>query len=75
MGGRAGRLQLKEGDVRSGVIEFPNEEKAEGVREILLAMQKEYLIELGDAVIAVKEADERIKLFQPVTQDAASGKL
>jgi uncharacterized membrane protein len=29
------------------VIEFPSEAKAEGVREMLLAMQKEYLIELG----------------------------
>jgi hypothetical protein len=28
------------------VIELPTEEKAEGVRELLLAMQKEYLIEL-----------------------------
>jgi uncharacterized membrane protein len=26
------------------VIEFPSEKKAEGVREMLLAMQKEYLI-------------------------------
>jgi uncharacterized membrane protein len=58
------------------VIEFPSEEKAEGVRELLLAMQKEYLIELGDAVVAVKGADGRIKLsqlFQPVAQRAASG--
>jgi acetyl-CoA acetyltransferase len=29
------------------VIEFPSEAKAEGVREMLLAMQKEYLIEVG----------------------------
>jgi len=29
------------------VIEFPSEETAEGVRGRLLAMQKEYLIELG----------------------------
>ena len=43
------------------VIEFPTEEKAEGVREILLPMQKEYLIELGDAVIAVKEDSGRVK--------------
>jgi hypothetical protein len=28
------------------VIEFPSEAKAEDVREMLLAMQKEYLIEL-----------------------------
>ena len=54
------------------VIEFPSEEKAEGVREMLLAMQKEYLIELGDAVIAVKEANGRVKLnqlFQPVAHE------
>ena len=58
------------------VIEFPSEEKAEGVREMLLAMQKEYLIELGDAVVAVKDAGGRVKLnqlLQPVTQGAVSG--
>ena len=58
------------------VIEFPSEAKAEGVRETLLAMQKEYLIELGDAVVAVKEANGRVKLnqlFQPVAQGAVSG--
>src|SRR6516162_10094477 len=57
------------------VIEFPSEEKAEGVREMLLAMQKEYLIELGDAVIAVKEAGGRVKLnqlFQLVAHVAVS---
>ena len=43
------------------VIEFPSEEKAEGVRTLLLAMQKEYLIELGDAVVAVKDANGRVK--------------
>ena len=60
------------------VIEFPTEAKAEGVREMLLAMQKEYLIELGDAVVAVKEAAGRVKLnqlFQPVAHGAASGML
>jgi uncharacterized membrane protein len=60
------------------VIEFPSEERAEGVRETLLAMQKEYLIELGDAVIAVKEPSGRVKLnqlFQPVAHGAASGAL
>ena len=58
------------------VIEFPSEEKAEGVRETLLAMQQEYLIELGDAIVAVKDANGRIKLnqlFQPVKQGAVSG--
>ena len=60
------------------VIEFPTEAKAGGVREMLLAMQKEYLIELGDAVVAVKEANGRVKLnqlFQPVAQGAVSGML
>jgi uncharacterized membrane protein len=60
------------------VIEFPSEAKAEGVREMLLAMQKEYLIELGDAVVAVKDDRGRIKLnqlFQPVAQGAVSGML
>jgi hypothetical protein len=37
-------------------IAFPTEAKAEQVRQKLLAMQKEYIIELGDAVIAVKDA-------------------
>jgi uncharacterized membrane protein len=59
------------------VIEFPTEEKAEGVREMLLAMQKEYLIELGDAVVALN-VNGRVKLnqlFQPVAQGAVSGML
>ena len=60
------------------VIEFPSEAKAEGVRETLLAMQQEYLIELGDAVVAVKQPDGRVKLnqlFQPVARGAVSGML
>ena len=60
------------------VIEFPSEEKAEGVREMLLAMQQEYLIELGDAVVAVRDENGRVKLnqlFQPVKQGAVSGLL
>ena len=58
------------------VIEFPNEEKAEGVREMLLAMQREYLIELGDAVIAVKQPNGGVKLnqlFHPTAAGAVSG--
>jgi uncharacterized membrane protein len=60
------------------VIEFSTEAKAEGVREMLLAMQKEYLIELGDAVVAVKDDRGRVKLnqlFQPVAHGAVSGML
>jgi uncharacterized membrane protein len=60
------------------VIEFPSEAKAEGVREMLLAMQNEYLIELGDAVVAVKDDRGRVKLnqlFQPAAHGAVSGML
>src|SRR3954468_19339483 len=53
------------------VIAFPTEAKAEEVRQKLFAMQKEYLIELGDAVIAVKDAHGRIKLNQCLNSTAA----
>jgi uncharacterized membrane protein len=53
------------------VIAFPTEAKAEEVRQKLLAMQKEYLIELGDAVIAAKDAQGHIKLNQLVNTTAA----
>ncbi len=58
------------------VIEFPTEAKAEEVRQKLLAMQTEYLIELGDAVVATKCAEGQVKLnqlFQPVKTGAVSG--
>jgi uncharacterized membrane protein len=48
------------------VIEFPSEAKAEEVRQKLLAMRTEYLIELGDAVIAVKQPNNQVKLNQIV---------
>ena len=60
------------------VIEFPSEAKAEEVRHKLLDMQKEYLIDLGDAVIAVKQPNGRIKLnqlFHPTAAGAATGTL
>src|SRR5262249_35663702 len=53
------------------VIAFPTEAKAEEVRQKLLAMQKDYLIELGDAVIAVKDAEGRVKLNQLINTTAA----
>jgi uncharacterized membrane protein len=52
-------------------IAFESEQKAEEVREKVLAMQKEYLIELSDAVVAVKDANGRIKLNQLVNTTAA----
>lgn len=50
---------------------FPNEEKAEEVRNKILGLQKDYLIDIGDAVIAVKKADGRIKLDQLMNTTAA----
>lgn len=59
-------------------IAFPTEQKAEEVRQRLLALQREYLIELGDAVVVVKDADGRIKLNQlinPTATGALSGAM
>jgi uncharacterized membrane protein len=53
------------------VIAFPTEAKAEEVRQKLFAMQKEYLIELSDAVIAVKDLEGHVKLNQLVNTTAA----
>jgi uncharacterized membrane protein len=52
-------------------IAFSSEEKAEQVRQKLLGMQKEYLIELGDAVIAVKQENGHVKLNQLLNTTAA----
>jgi len=52
-------------------IAFPNEQKAEEVRDRILALQKEYIIEIGDAVIAVKDEKSRVKLNQLVNLTAA----
>ncbi|WP_137124305.1 DUF1269 domain-containing protein [Roseomonas sp. HF4] len=60
------------------VVSFPTEAQAEEVRTRLLGMQKEYLIELGDAVVAVKGPDGTVKLnqvFNPTAMGAASGAL
>lgn len=45
-------------------IVYPSEAKAEEVRQQLLKLQKEYLISLNDAVIAVKTDQGTIKLNQ-----------
>jgi uncharacterized membrane protein len=60
------------------VIAFPTEAKAEEVRKKLLDMQQEYLIELDDAVVAVKQPNGHIKLnqlFHPTAAGAAGGAL
>lgn len=58
------------------VIVYPTEEKAEEVRTRLIELQKEYLITLGDAVIATKTDAGKIKLnqlFSTTTAGAVSG--
>ena len=60
------------------VIAFASEDKAEAVREKVLKMQQQYLIELEDAVVAVKRADGHVKLNQmvnPMAISAASGTM
>lgn len=46
------------------VIVYPTEAKAEEIRQKLFSLQKEYLIELSDAVIAVKQENGKVKLNQ-----------
>ena len=58
------------------VIVYPTEAKAEEVRQRLFELQKEYLIKLGDAVIATKTEAGKIKLnqlFSTTAAGAASG--
>jgi uncharacterized membrane protein len=60
------------------VVEFSSEAKAEEVRQRLLGLQQEYLIDLEDAVIAIKQPNGRIKLnqlFHPAAAGAAYGSL
>jgi len=52
-------------------IVYPSEARAEEVRQRLLKLQREYLITIGDAVIAVKAEDDSIKLNQLVNTTAA----
>lgn len=52
-------------------IVFESEEKAEEVRNKILAMSKEYLIDIGDAAIAVKTDSGKVKLNQLMNMTAA----
>ena len=53
------------------VIGYDDEFKAEEVRLMLRKMQKDYLIDLEDAVVAVKNAKGKVKLHQAVNLTAA----
>jgi len=52
-------------------IVYPSEAKAEDVRQRLVNLQKEYLMQLSDAVIAVKTEAGPVKLNQLVNTTAA----
>jgi uncharacterized membrane protein len=53
------------------IIAYKDEETAEAARAKILELQKEYLIEVGDAVVAVRRPDGHIKLNQLVNTTAA----
>lgn len=53
------------------VVAYPSQYKAEEVRLQLLKIQKEYLIDLEDAAIAVKQDNGKIKLHQLYNLTAA----
>ena len=46
------------------VIVYPTEARAEEMRQKIISLQKEYLIEIGDAAIAVMHEDGKVKLNQ-----------
>ena len=57
-------------------IAFDNEKQAEEVRDKVLEMQREYLIEVDDAVVVVRDQNGRVKLNQlahPVAGGALAG--
>jgi uncharacterized membrane protein len=53
------------------VIDYESEVKAEEVRLALLKMQKQYLIDLADAVVVVRDANGKVKLRQLYNLTAA----
>lgn len=46
------------------VIVYPTEARAEEMRQKVISLQKEYLIQIGDAAIAVMTEDRKVKLNQ-----------
>ncbi len=52
-------------------VVFPSEEKAEDVRQKILGMTKDYIIDIGDAVIATKTDSGKVKLNQLMNTTAA----
>ena len=52
-------------------IEYDDQFKAEEIRLALMKMQKDYLIDLADAVVAVKDQKGKVRLHQAVNVTAA----
>jgi uncharacterized membrane protein len=52
-------------------VVFPSEQKAEEVRQKILELTKEYLIDIGDAAIATKTDKGSVKLNQLMNTTAA----
>lgn len=58
------------------IIADESEAIAESARQKLLELKKEYLIEIGDAIVAVRQPNGTVKLdllTNPTTTDAATG--
>jgi uncharacterized membrane protein len=53
------------------IIAYPDEATAEAARAKLIELQKQYLIQLGDAVVAVRRPDGTVKLNQLLNTTAA----
>ncbi|MBR0661583.1 DUF1269 domain-containing protein [Neoroseomonas oryzicola] len=53
------------------IVAYPDEATAEAARAKLLELQKEYLIEIGDAVVAIRRPDGTVKLNQLINTTAA----
>jgi len=53
------------------IIAYDTEATAEAARTKILELQKEYLIELGDAVVAVRQENGTVKLNQLINLTAA----
>ncbi|WP_442484210.1 DUF1269 domain-containing protein [Aeoliella sp. SH292] len=53
------------------IIGYESEVKAEEVRLALIKLQKDYLIDLADAVVVVRDADGKVKLRQMYNLTAA----
>lgn len=52
-------------------IIYPSESEAEAMRDKLFGLQKKYVIDIGDAVVASKTADGKVKLHQLFSTTAA----